>query len=183
MRLSKQRILLALAGIAGLSVGLAADQANEKSFSADPQLVERGRYLTLIACCNDCHTSGYAVNNGDVPEALWLTGDTFGWRGPWGTTYGTNLRLLADAITEDQWIEMSRRLQRRPPMPWFNLNAMHEDDLRGLYHFMRSLGEPGLPAPAALPPEQEPTTPHAMWTDGMTLKADDLEAPGSIDTR
>ncbi|MDX1487796.1 MAG: hypothetical protein R3268_06320, partial [Acidiferrobacterales bacterium] len=59
----------------------------------DPKLVERGRYLSVIAGCNDCHTSGYLWSNGDVPEKDWLTGDTLGWRGPWGTTYAVNLRL------------------------------------------------------------------------------------------
>lgn len=69
-------------------------------------------------------------------------------------------------MTEKQWVEIARTLRRRPPMPWFNLNVMHEDDLRALYHFMRSLGDPGLPAPAALAPDQEPATPHAKWVEG-----------------
>jgi mono/diheme cytochrome c family protein len=161
---------LPLVGLAGLSIGftadqLTADQLTESIFAADPELVERGRYVALVAGCNDCHTPGYAVSGGEVPEALWLTGDNFGWRGPWGTTYGTNLRLFINDMTETQWIQIARTLRRRPPMPWFNLNAMHEDDLRALYHFMRSLGNPGLQAPAALPPEQEPATAYAMWIE------------------
>jgi mono/diheme cytochrome c family protein len=158
--------LISSIGIGALSIGLAADTTNAATFSPDPELVERGRYIALIAGCNDCHTPGYAVNNGNVPETLWLTGDTFGWRGPWGTTYGTNLRLLVDSLSEEQWIEVARTLQRRPPMPWFNLNSMHKNDLRGLYHYMRSLGDPGTAAPSALPPDEEPTTPHARWTEG-----------------
>lgn len=170
MRIPPVWRLLPLAGLAAFSMHLAAGQSANVQFSPDPALVDRGRYLALVAGCNDCHTAGYTANNGDVPEALWLTGDNFGWRGPWGTTYGTNLRLLVDAMNEKQWIELARNLRRRPPMPWFNLNAMKEDDLRALYHFMRSLGDPGSPAPAALSPDREPDTPYAMWTEGALQK-------------
>lgn len=166
MRTSRLWPHLSLIGLAVLSIGFAADQVRETEFSANSELVERGRYVALVAGCNDCHTPSYAIKNGDVPEELWLTGDSFGWRGPWGTTYGTNLRLFVNGMTEAQWIEIARTLRRRPPMPWFNLNAMHDEDLRALYHFMRSLGNPGTPAPAALAPDQEPATAHAMWIEG-----------------
>lgn len=163
MKSFQLRFLLPLVGLAILSIGFTADQPTGSEFSADHELILRGRYLARVAGCNDCHTPGYVVNDGDVPEKLWLTGDGFGWRGPWGTTYGTNLRLFVKGMTEAQWIQTARTLRRRPPMPWFNLNAMHEDDLRALYHFMRSLGDPGIPAPPALPPDQEPATAYAMW--------------------
>ncbi len=167
MKTARLRSLMPLLGFALAGTGLADDQMVESEYSADQQLVERGRYVALIAGCNDCHTSGYAINDGNVPEEKWLAGDNFGWRGPWGTTYGTNLRLFIDDMTEKQWVETARTLRRRPPMPWFNLNAMSEDDLRALYHFMRSLGDPGLPAPEALPPGEEPETAYAMWTEGV----------------
>jgi len=125
--------------------------------------IERGRYLAVVSGCNDCHTAGYVTSDGQVPVSEWLKGDTFGWRGPWGTTYGTNLRLFVSGLTEAQWIDAARTLKRRPPMPWFNLNAMSDEDLGALYAFTRSLGDPGLPAPAALPPDQEPDAPHARW--------------------
>jgi hypothetical protein len=32
-------------------------------------------------------------------------------------------------------------------MPWFNLNKMHDNDLRAIYHFIKSLGDPGKQAP------------------------------------
>ncbi len=159
-------LLMPLLCFAIASTGLADDQMVEREYSADQRLVERGRYVALIAGCNDCHTPGYAINDGNVPEEKWLTGDNFGWRGPWGTTYGSNLRLFIDDMTENQWIENARTLRRRPPMPWFNLNAMSEDDLLALYQFMRALGDPGQPAPAALPPGEDPGTAYAMWTEG-----------------
>ncbi|MCO6429775.1 MAG: cytochrome C [Deltaproteobacteria bacterium] len=126
-------------------------------------LVERGRYLSRIAGCNDCHTAGYLMSEGKVPENLWLTGDSFGWRGPWGTTYGSNLRNLVNLLTEEQWIATARALKSRPPMPWFTLNTMEEQDLRALYHFIKFLGPAGDPAPAYVPPGVEPKTPYALF--------------------
>jgi hypothetical protein len=45
-------------------------------------------------------------------------------------------------------------------MPDFNLRAMHEDDRRAIYRFIRSLGPAGQPAPAYLPPGQKPPAPY-----------------------
>jgi mono/diheme cytochrome c family protein len=131
--------------------------------TTDEQLVERGRYLVKISGCNDCHTPGYLPNDGNVPTEQWLTGDSFGWNGPWGTTYGANLRLFMKDLTEEQWVQAAKTLQRKPPMPWFNLNAMHDDDLRAIYHFVRSLGNPGEPAPPYLPVGQTPNPPYAVF--------------------
>ena len=129
----------------------------------DHSIAERGRYIAQVSGCNDCHTSGYLLNDGNVPTAQWLKGDSFGWRGPWGTTYPPNLRIFVSNMSEDEWVITAKSLKRRPPMPWFNLNAMSEPDLRALYQFIRSLGEPGQPAPAYLPPGEEPKTPYALF--------------------
>lgn len=81
-----------------------AEKASPKNpaKSFDMKQVDHGRYLSIIAGCNDCHTPGYLLSEGKVPEKLWLTGDRFGWRGPWGTTYAANLRTFINAMTEDQ---------------------------------------------------------------------------------
>ncbi|HWA70766.1 MAG TPA: ester cyclase [Polyangiaceae bacterium] len=125
--------------------------------------VERGKYLVKASGCNDCHTAGYLLADGNLDEKQWLTGDAMGWRGPWGTTYPSNLRLFMKDLTEDQWVETARHLRRRPPMPWFNLNSMAESDLRSIYRFTRSLGDPGRPAPASLAPGEEPKGPYAQF--------------------
>jgi mono/diheme cytochrome c family protein len=137
--------------------------ASARQPSAQENLIQRGRYLVKIAGCNDCHTPGYLQADGNVPESQWLTGDGFGWRGPWGTTYGSNLRLFVDEMSENEWVETAKTLRRRPPMPWFNLNAMTDEDLRAVYRFIRSLGAPGGPAPAYVPPGEEPKTPYALF--------------------
>ena len=129
----------------------------------DMKQVDRGRYLSRVAGCNDCHTPGYLLSEGKVEEKFWLTGDSFGWRGPWGTTYAKNLRLFVNAMTEEQWVDLARVLKVRPPMPWFNLNIMQEEDLKAIYQFIRYLGPGGQAAPAYVPPEQEPNTPFALF--------------------
>ena len=135
--------------------------AQEKK-KADPQ-VERGRYLVKITGCNDCHTPNYPQTGGKVPESEWLTGDALGWRGPWGTTYPTNLRLYMQDLTEEQWVKKGRSLNARPPMPWFNVRDMSTSDLRALYRYIRHLGPAGKPAPAYVPPGQEPKGPVVQF--------------------
>jgi mono/diheme cytochrome c family protein len=124
---------------------------------------ERGRYVVTISGCNDCHTPGYAMNGGNVDETQWLTGDALGWRGPWGTTYPVNLRLYMQNLTEKDWIAKAKTLETRPPMPWFNLHKMTDNDLRAIHRYIRSLGPAGQPAPAFVPPNQEPQPPYVSF--------------------
>ena len=155
-------VLIICLSMSGAALAEAAISEVEKT-TFDQEQLDRGRYLSKIAGCNDCHTPGYLRSEGNVPEKLWLTGDSFGWRGPWGTTYAPNLRLLLATMTEDQWVATARALKTRPPMPWFNLKIMQERDLRALYRFIRYLGPAGETAPAYLPPDQEPKTPYALF--------------------
>ena len=115
--------------------------------------IERGRYLVQIAGCNDCHTPEYALHRGAVDEAHWLTGSRVGFEGPWGTTYPSNLRLLASELTAEEWLIHARR-PMRPPMPWFSLRDMTDEDLTAMYRFIRTLGPAGARAPAYEPPKQ-----------------------------
>jgi mono/diheme cytochrome c family protein len=130
---------------------------------AEMSQLDRGRYLAMIAGCNDCHTAGYLLGEGKTPEDQWLTGDAFGWRGPWGTTYASNLRLQLNALSEEQWLARARGLKVRPPMPWYTVNIMQEEDLKAFYQFVKSMGPAGEPAPAYVPPGQEPKTPYALF--------------------
>jgi hypothetical protein len=76
-----------------------------KAHSSATERHDRGRYLIKITGCNDCHTPGYAEAGGKIPEKDWLTGDSMGWRGPWGTTYASNLRQYMQLLSEDQWVK------------------------------------------------------------------------------
>lgn len=124
--------------------------------------VDRGRYLVTIGGCNDCHTPGGMEKGPAVPEKDWLTGVPVGFQGPWGTTYAANLRLVLNSMTEAEWLEHARQ-QRLPPMPWYNLKAMSDDDLRAVYAFVRGLGPAGIAAPAYVAPGGKVSTPYFVF--------------------
>jgi len=142
--------------------GCASEQENETTFphvsAGDP--VEAGRYLVIISGCNDCHTDGYLMNEGQVPEDDWLAGSPVGWQGPWGTTYPTNLRLRVQEWNEDQWVQNLKKRKALPPMPWMNINQMDERDMRAIYTYIKSLGPKGEHMPLAVAPGEVPATPY-----------------------
>ena len=122
--------------------------------------VERGKQVSMVGGCNDCHTLGYNESGGKIDPATALKGTAIGWRGPWGTTYPRNLRITVQDKTEDQFVEYAKKLQTRPPMPYYNVNAMDESDIRSLYQYIKSLGAPGDQVPEFVPPGTEPKTPY-----------------------
>jgi mono/diheme cytochrome c family protein len=153
--------------IGSLAAAIAAEEEavreTAQSHASAAELNDRGRYLVKITGCNDCHTPGYAETAGKVPEKDWLIGDKIGWRGPWGTTYSSNLRLYFQHLSEDQWVTIAHTVEFRPPMPWFALRDMTEQDLRAIYRFIRRLGPAGEPVPDYLPPQKEPEGPYILF--------------------
>ncbi len=117
--------------------------------------IKNGEYLVRISGCNDCHTPGYIESRGKTPVKEWLTGTALGWYGLWGTTYPINLRLLVHGLDEKQWLQISRNVKSRPPMPWWALVDMTDKDLTDIYLFIKHLGPAGKPAPAYIPPDQK----------------------------
>lgn len=135
--------------------------ANAEKSNQTPE--SRGKYLIEIGGCNDCHTPGYAVNGGAVAEDKWLIGDSLGFRGPWGTTYASNLRKYFSQLTEDEWVTKAKFLKTRPNMPWWIVNAMTEDDSRAVYKYVRSLELVVNDVPAYVPPSEVPITSYVQW--------------------
>lgn len=133
---------------------------HKKALAAD---IDRGRYLVKMGGCNDCHTAGYGQSGGKVPEKDWLLGDKLGWKGAWGTTYASNLRLAMTRMSEQEWLQAAQTVQYRPPMPWFTLHEMKQDDLRAIYQFVKYLGPAGEPAPAYLPPGKDTPPPYVLF--------------------
>jgi mono/diheme cytochrome c family protein len=158
----KQHLIGAVLAVA-LGYQTSSAQAGKQSAAPNAQQIERGRYVVEIGGCNDCHTAGYANAGGKAAESDRLKGDTLGYRGPWGTTYPTNLRLSLGKMTEDGWVKYAKSLMTRPPMPWFNVQAMTDADLRALYQYVKSLGSSGSPAPAFLPADKQPKPPYIQW--------------------
>ncbi len=146
-----------LAALPLLTASVPATQAAESD-----EALARGRYLVTIGGCNDCHTPGYAQADGQVAERDWLTGSTMGFQGAWGTTYPTNLRLLAARLNEEEWLARTLAPQR-PPMPWVALAQMTESDRRAIWRFIRALGPSGAPAPDYVLPGRTPLTPVIVF--------------------
>lgn len=147
--------IFALAVATALAVAAAAPAAAPQASPAD---IARGRYLVVYGDCNSCHTAGWLDSDGTVPQAQWLTGNTIGFTGPWGTVYPTNLRLRFQQISEAQWLFMVHTRGGHPPMKWTSLRGLTLADQRAIYRFVRSLGSAGVPAPNDLPPGREPAT-------------------------
>jgi hypothetical protein len=146
----------ALIAVAAITFPLAAAAA-EGDVS-----VEWGRHISIIGGCHDCHTAGYNESAGQIDPAAALKGIPVGFRGPWGTSYAKNLRLTAARMSEDEWVEFAKTFQAAPPMPFYNVHEMEESDLRSLYLYIKSLGDPGDPMPETVPPGEEPTTPYVV---------------------
>lgn len=120
--------------------------------------IDRGRYLVIVGDCNGCHTPGYAETAGRIAPEKWLTGSPVGFQGPWGTSYPANLRLVAQQLSEAQWIARAKR-PMRPPMPWYSLRDMSDADVAAVYRFIRSLGPAGETAPGAVAVGERVSTP------------------------
>jgi hypothetical protein len=155
----------ALVGLAFLlTLGLRSTDGQQGTQRVSNEQLERGKYIADIGGCNDCHTTGFAEAGGKAADSVRLKGDRLGFRGPWGTTYATNLRLSLARRTEDAWVKYAKGLTTRPPMPWFNVRAMTDADLRAFYVYVRSLpGDNGTAAPPFLPPDTAPEPPYVQW--------------------
>lgn len=163
MSYRKCALAMAVVTAAAVSYGCGSrQQSNQSSSSASS--IQRGEYLVRIGACNDCHTPGYLLSEGQTPVDDWLVGDTLGWRGPWGTTYPRNLRLrFQDFRNKEEWIGYARAIRPLPPMAWFNLAAMSDEDLGAVYDFVRYLGPKGSAIPANVSASEVPNGPVVQF--------------------
>lgn len=135
------------------------------SHTSNATLLERGKYMVVTGHCNNCHTDGYAVNAGKIPEAKWLLGNPVGWRGKAGTSYAPNLRLYIQSMPLTLWLIVARNSRARAPMPWWSLRNTSDEDLTAMYAYISSLRPVGLPTPLFLPPDQTPLPPYNQLLD------------------
>jgi mono/diheme cytochrome c family protein len=145
----------------GVAMGLAATAAMAAD-TTDQVSVQNGLRISIIGGCHDCHTVGYSQTSGKIDPTAALKGSPVGYNGPWGTTYPANLRLLASTMSEDDWVTYLKTFQTRPPMPWYNVRQLSDNEMRSLYEYIKSLGEPGDPVPDYVPPDQKPRTPYIL---------------------
>jgi len=150
---------LALIAFGAMAALLATVDASAPPAAPSAATLARGRALVVFGTCNDCHTTGWRESDGAVPVARWLTGSSIGFRGWWGTSYPTNVRLDFQEMSEGRWIQAVRTRAGHPPMVWQDLRGLPDADLRAIYQFVKSLGPAGVPAPNAIEPWREPSTP------------------------
>jgi hypothetical protein len=147
----------------------AAEQAKHEQ-----TVVERGKYLVTVGGCTDCHTpwkmgpngpepdqtrflSGHPqdmpmpASGGPQPPWMWMGAATnTAFRGPWGTSYATNLTPDKDTgiglWTEQVFINTLKTGRQMgvgrpilPPMPWSNYGQMTDDDLRAVFAYLRTI--------------------------------------------
>ena len=154
----KMRIALVVLAVGLVAVTVFAQP--QRSAPPAPDVLARGKYLTTIAGCQDCHTPGFFYGAPDMTRQL--SGSELGWQGPWGTTYPANLTPDRDtglgAWTDEQIITAFRKGVRpdgspvRPPMPWPNFAAFTDEDARAIVAYLRSIPAVKHAEPAALPP-------------------------------
>ena len=156
-------VLVAAASVLVAAMGAVAAEPSAPT-------VDYGRTVSIIGGCNDCHTAGYSEAQGVINPVTALKGNPVGYQGPWGTTYAMNLRILADGMSEDAWVTFLQTFTARPPMPYFNVHALDEVQMRSLHMYIASLGAPGDPAPAYVPPGVEPKTPYQVFAPPVMPK-------------
>ena len=125
--------------------------------------VERGLRVSILAGCQECHTAGYVLSEGKIDPAKAMKGSSIGFQGPWGTSYAANLRLTISGLSEDAFARFYGAAPKMaPPMPYYKLGLMEKDDLRSLYRYLKSLGEPGEATPAFVPPGERVKTSYIV---------------------
>jgi hypothetical protein len=142
---------------------VAAVGLSTAAIAADAPSVDMGKHVSIVGGCHDCHSPGYAESGGKIDPATALNGNPVGYAGPWGVNYAKNLRITVSKMSEDDWVTFAKSFQVGPPRPWFNVHELTELESRSLYQYIKSLGEPGDPAPADLPPGSKITTPYNVF--------------------
>jgi mono/diheme cytochrome c family protein len=116
--------------------------------SAQNAQIERGKYLTTIGGCTDCHTPGHFLGKPDM--AKYLGGSDVGFEIPGlGTFVGPNLTPDKETglgnWTDDQIvaaITTGKRPDGRmlaPAMPYMGLQALTRDDALAIAAYLKSL--------------------------------------------
>jgi mono/diheme cytochrome c family protein len=135
--------------------------------SAMDRQVARGKYLTEIIPCTDCHTPGHFLGKSDMKR--YLGGSDVGFEVPGlGVFYGSNLTPDKDTglgnWTKEQIataITTGKRPDGRilaPPMPVASFKSMTHDDALAIAAYLMSLPPIKNKIPGPFGPTQKPTS-------------------------
>ena len=134
-----------ISGIAAAALAVAASQLPRAH--ADSQ-IERGKYLVVLASCNDCHTPGFFLGNPDMSKYLGGSDVAFELPGL-GAFAGRNItpdketglgnwtaEQIAAAITTGKRPD-GRQLA--PIMPYHAFSYMTKEDVAAIVAFLQSI--------------------------------------------
>jgi cytochrome c1 len=107
-----------------------------------------------------------AVPPGVVGPTQWGTlgsNDFTAWAGPWGISFSANLTPDVTGLgswTEEQFIQTMRTGKHLgmgrallPPMPWFDVAALTDQDLKALFAYLKSVKPIANQVPQPIPPK------------------------------
>jgi len=112
------------------------------------------------------HASLPAAPQGVIGPTQWgalATNDLTAWAGPWGISFAANLTPDVTGLgpwTAQDFIHTMRTGKHLgvgrallPPMPWFNLEALTDQDLRALFKYLHSIKPISNQVPQPIPPQ------------------------------
>jgi len=175
-------LMISALSFAGLKSGSAQTSRADR--------IERGRYLSVVAGCNDCHTPGTFYGAPDT--ARLLSGSELGWEGPWGVSYPRNLTPDVEtgigSWTEEQIVTAIRTGQRPdkspllPPMPWPQYAHMSDADAYALAAYLKSIPAVRHKAPAQQLPGKAATGVRLSFPPPPAWDAMHLQPPLAANT-
>jgi len=111
------------------------------------------------------HASLPVVPEGVIGPTRWgaaATSDLTAWAGPWGISFAANLTPDATGLggwTAQQFIQTMRTGKHvgvgralLPPMPWFDVAVLTDQDLKALFAYLQSLKPISNQVPQPIPP-------------------------------
>lgn len=114
------------------------------------------------------HPAGMKVSLSPTLEGSWgiaATNTMTAWTGPWGVSFTANLTPdketgLGD-WTEEMFIKTMRTGRHQgkgrailPPMPWFSVNALSDEDIKAVFAYLQSLPPVHNRVPAPIDPPE-----------------------------
>jgi mono/diheme cytochrome c family protein len=157
----------ACASVALLVLTLAAAPASAQQAVAN---IARGKYLTTISGCNDCHTPGSFLGKRDMSRTLGGSEVAFEIPGL-GAFVGPNLTPDKETGLGNWSVEQimtALRTGKRPDgrelapiMPWRDFAALTDSDARSIALYLKNLPPVKYKAPGPFGPNDKVTT-HVM---------------------
>jgi len=155
-------MLLLAAGAALTVIGF-----NLPGADAQTSQVERGRYLTTLGGCTDCHTPGYFFGKPDMDR--YLGGSEVGFEIPGlGVFHGPNLTpdketglgnwTAAQIMTALRTGKRPDGRELAPIMPWRALAALTDADVQAIAAYLRSIKPVQNKVPGPFGPSEKPTS-------------------------